>query len=360
VVVHAASESDLDAVRLTAEAAHRLAIQTARVDDLTVRSVRLTSGEVIIPPGQTLTVSAPVGGELRAGSGAAVLAPGATVKRGEALLRIAPFAPVDRDIGVRAEREVSATAAQLKAADARVTRLSQLGADKAVSRKVYEEAVAARDTLRADVDAAAARAKTIRQTPLLSDAMLIVRAPSSGVLRAVYAAAGQAVTSGTALLEIVAVEALQVRATVYAGDLTQLDTTQAARVRALSGKLDSSVEAQPVEGPPTANPERSSVDRYYALPTGLAFVPGERVLVELPLRLEENARTLPRSALVYDALGAGWVYTCDGEHTFRRARLDPVRIVGDQIVFARGPARGTCVATVGAVEIFGSEFPPGH
>jgi biotin carboxyl carrier protein len=284
------------------------------------------------------------------------------VKRGDVLLRISPFAPVDRDVSARAEREVAATAAQLRAADSRVTRLSQLGADKAISRKVYEEAIAARDTLRADVDAAASRAKTIRQTPLLSDTMLIVRAPSSGVLRAVYAAPGQAVTGGTPLLEIVAVEALQVRAAVYAGDLTQLDTASPARVRALSAPLATSVAAQPVAGPPTANPDRSSVDRYYALPTGRAFVPGARVLVELPLHSEEYARILPHGAVVYDALGAAWVYTCAAEATltFRRARIDPIRIAGEHVVFAQGPALGACVAAVGAAEIFGSEFPPGH
>lgn len=359
-VDHPVAESELAIVRLEPETVRRLALATAAVEETRVPAVRLTGGEVIVPPGLTMTVSAPVGGELRLAATERTLAPGTTVKRGDPLLRLVPFAPVDRDVRARAEREVAASAAQLQAAEARVTRLSQAGAERAISRRAYEDAVAARDIVRADVAAAAARARTTRTAPLLSDAVLTVRAPGDGVVRTLSVGPGQAVAAGAALLEIVAVDALQVRVAIYAGDLRRVDAQAPARVRTLSADDEQTVSASPLEGPPTAAPERATLDRYYALPGGAGFVPGERVLVELPLRSEQRARTVPRASVVYDALGAAWIYTCVGERAFRRARIDPVRGAGDRLVFVRGPALGTCVASVGAAELFGSEFEPGH
>jgi multidrug efflux pump subunit AcrA (membrane-fusion protein) len=241
-----------------------------------------------------------------------------------------------------------------------VARISQAGADQAVSRRAYEEAVAARDILRADLRAAEARAQTTREAPLLSDVALTIKAPSDGVVRVLAVAPGQAVAAGTALLELVAVEALQVRVPIYAGDLSRVDASASARVRGLSSSALDGVLATPVSGPPTAAPERGTVDRYFALVRGAALSPGERVLVELPLRGEREARSVPHAAVIYDAGGAAWVYACAGERAFQRARIDPIRLLGDRVLFTRGPSLGSCVASVGAAAIFGSEFEPGH
>jgi multidrug efflux pump subunit AcrA (membrane-fusion protein) len=307
-----------------------------------------------------MTISAPVGGELHALQTQSTLAPGSLVARGDVLLKLVPFASIDRDVRARVEREQAVTAAQLVAAESRVARLSQAGADQAVSRRAYEEAVAARDILRADVRAAEARAQTTRAGPLLSDVALTIKAPGDGVVRALSVAPGQAVAAGTALLELVAVEALQVRVPVYAGDLSRFDASVGVRVRALSAPPEAAVVAMPVLGPPTAAPERATVDRYFALGRGALFAPGERVLVELSLRSEQSALSVPRAAVIYDASGAAWVYACESKLAFQRARIDPLRLAGERIVFTRGPSLGSCVASVGAAEIFGSEFEPGH
>jgi hypothetical protein len=63
---------------------------------------------------------------------------------------------------------------------------------------------------------------------------------------------------------------------------------------------------------------------------------------------------------VHDAWGGAWVYRCESETRFVRERVDPARRVADRAVLAHGPAVGTCVVSVGAAEIFGAEFPPGH
>jgi multidrug efflux pump subunit AcrA (membrane-fusion protein) len=360
-VEHAQPESELPIVRFSAQALQRLAIQTAEVQEATLPGVRLVGAEVVIPPGRTMSVAAPVAGLVRPASANGVrLAPGAAVRRGDVILQLVPLAPVDRDIRARAERELLATSAQLAAAEARVARIAQLNTERASSQRTYEEAVAARDVALADVKAARARVQQTQDAPLLSDIALSVRAPDAGIVRVLSVLPGQAVAAGAALVEIVAADALQLRVPVYAGDLARLDAARPAAVRGLGTASSAALMAQPVTGPPTADPAVATVDRYFALPPAASFAPGERVLVELPLRSEEHARTAPWAAVVYDASGAAWVYACAGERAFRRERIDPLRRAGEQVVFTRGPALAACVASVGAAEIFGSEFEPGH
>lgn len=359
-VEHPVAESDLAVVRLSAQALQRLAIETAKVERNAVPDVRLVGGEVIVPPGRTTSVTAALGGMVRAAGNEGALMPGARVRRGQVLFSLVPLAPVDRDVQARAEREVAAAHAQLAAAEARMSRLTQLEAERASSQRLVEEATATRDVARADLAAAETRARSIQQTPLLSDVALTVRAPADGIVRTLAAVPGQAVAAGAPLVELVAVDALQIRVPVYAGDLARVDLTLQARVRALSADPAMTVSADPVAGPPTADGAAITVDRYYALGPDGSYAPGERVLVELPMRTRSEARTLPAASVVRDAEGAAWVYACAGEHAFKRARIDPLRVAGDRVVFERGPPLGACVVSVGAAEIFGSEFEPGH
>jgi cobalt-zinc-cadmium efflux system membrane fusion protein len=360
VVERPTPERELSLVRFSPATARRLGLARAEVEQSRVPAVRLAGGEVVVPPGRTLLVTAPVSGELRRSNKEVGIFPGALVRKGDVLLTLVPYAPVDRDVRARAEREVLASAAQLAAAEARVTRLSQLGAERSVSRRVYEDAVAGREILRADVHAAETRASAMRSAPLLADVALTIKAPSAGVVRTLSAQPGQTVSAGASLIEIVQVEALQVRVAVYSGDLGRLDAFAGARVRALSAPVERGYDALPIAGPPTAVPERASVDRYFGLVAGAPFAPGERVLVELSFALEQEARSVPRASVIYDASGSAWVYACAGDDAYQRARIDPIRVAGERVVFARGPRTGTCVASVGASEIFGSEFEPGH
>lgn len=360
VVERPIAERELSTVRFSRAAALRLSLARAQVEENSVSATRLVGGEVVVPPGRTLLVTAPVSGELRRLNKEDATLPGARVEKGDVLLTLVPYAPVDRDVRARADREVAASAAQLAAAEARVTRLSQLGAERSVSRRVYEEAVAGRDILRADVRVAETRAGSMRSTPLLSDVALTIRAPAGGVVRALSAQPGQTVSAGAPLIEIVQVDALQLKVAVYSGDLGRLEAGAKARVRALSAPIERGYDATPIAGPPTSAPERATVDHYFSLASGAPFVPGERVLVELPLSIEHEGRSVPRASVVYDASGSAWVYVCAGEDAYQRARIDPLRLAGERVVFERGPETGTCVVSVGAAEIFGSEFEPGH
>jgi len=334
----------------------RLRIETTTVREGSVPRARLVGGVVVVPPGRTVTVTAPVAGEVHFVTGEPLI-PGAAVERGAAMLRLTAIAPTDRDTRARAAREVAAAEANLAVLELRVNRNQTLVDQRAGSDRALEEAIAARDVARADVSAARARAGTLLRDPLLSDVTMLVRAPSSSVILGLSIGEGQLVASGTPLFEIVAVEALQVRVPVYSGDLGRLDVEEPARLRRNGDER--TLEARFVPGPPTAEPDRGTVDRYLDVPSDAGLVPGERVLVELPLRDAVAALVVPASAIVLDAWGGAWVYRCDGER-FTRARVDPLRRAANDMVLAHGPPAGACVVSVGAVELFGSEFPPGH
>lgn len=356
VVAHPVAESELPTVRLTPEAIARLGIETTTVRTASLPRSRLVGGEVVIPPGRAVTVAAPLAGEVHFVTGLAPL-PGAAVQRGVAMIRLTAIAPADRDTRARVEREVVAAEASLAALELRLSRNRALLDGGAGSARSLEEALAARDVAQADLAAAKSRAETLARDPLLSDVAMIVRAPGAGVIRSLSVAEGQPVAAGAPLFELVGVDALQVRVPVLGGDLSRLDERGAVQVRR-SGEAHA-VAARFVPGPPTAEPDRGTVDRYLGLPPDSGLSPGERVLVELPLRDPADALVVPAAAVVLDAWGGAWVYRCDGTG-YVRARVDPVRRAGDDFVIAHGPAVGSCVVSTGAVELFGSEFPPGH
>lgn len=355
-VEHPMAETELPTVRLSPEAIARLHVETSTVREGSVARTRLVGGEVVVPPGRAVAVTAPVAGEVHFVTSEPPI-PGSAVQRGAGLLRLTAIAPTDRDTRARVVREVAAAEANLAALALRVTRNQALLDQGAGSDRALEEAVAARDVARADVEAARARASTLSRDPLLSDVAMLVRAPTSGVIRLLSVGEGQPVASGAPLFEVVSVDALQVRVPVYSGDIGRLDARTPASVRR-NGE-ERVVEARFVPGPPTAEVDRSTVDRFLSLPSDAGFFPGERVLVELPFQDTTAALIVPAAAVVLDAWGGAWVYRCDGER-FARTRVDPLRRAGDKMVIAHGPPVGTCVVSVGAVELFGAEFPPGH
>jgi hypothetical protein len=66
-------------------------------------------------------------------------------------------------------------------------------------------------------------------------------------------------------------------------------------------------------------------------------------------------RTIPYSAVIYDADGGTWAYTTDEHLTFVRDEISVERIDGDTAYLSDGPAAGTEVVTVGAAELVGLE-----
>lgn len=71
-------------------------------------------------------------------------------------------------------------------------------------------------------------------------------------------------------------------------------------------------------------------------------------------------RVVPYAAVLYDSDGDTWVYTNPEPRVFIRHSITVDYIDGDVAVLSDGPPAGTPVVTVGAAELFGTEFEIGH
>ena len=87
----------------------------------------------------------------------------------------------------------------------------------------------------------------------------------------------------------------------------------------------------------------------------------ERVgLKTAPIRQNGQEIVVPYDAVIYDADGDTYAYTSPKPLTFVRWEIDVDRVVGDSAMLSDGPPVGTEVVTVGAAEVYGTEFEIAH
>ena len=352
-VTGATRETDLATVTLAPQAEERLGIRTAAVESGEGSTNRTFAGEVALPPGQVVTLTAPVAGTLAAD--ATPPSPGAQIAKGRLLFRLAPLLPLPRDLRSGVEAEVAAAQTRLETARARTARSERMLRDQVGTAKAQEEA--AQDLQLAQTALAAAQAKLdqIRRAPLDADVAIPLAAPQDGILRQVHARPGQTVAAGAALAEIAAVGTVWIRVPVYAGEIPALAPDAAAQVQALGG--GPARTARPVAAPPTADPAGTTVDLYFELPnTGALLRPGEKVEVTLPARGRAAALRVPRSAILHDIHGGQWVYEATAPQTYVRRRVLVRHTIGNAAVLASGLQPGIKVVAEGAAELFSIEF----
>ena len=74
----------------------------------------------------------------------------------------------------------------------------------------------------------------------------------------------------------------------------------------------------------------------------------------------KQRQVIPYGALIYDAEGGAFAYTNPEPLEFVRARLEIDYIESGKVFLKSGPATGTEVVTVGAMELWGAETGVGH
>jgi membrane fusion protein, heavy metal efflux system len=339
-------EADLTTITLTEQAEKRLGISTVPMARRSVPRSRAVGGEVIVPPGQTLTVSAPVAGTVLA----ALPPAGTAIKRGQAVLRLYPL-PASADL--------TSAAVRLDTARKRAQRAEQLLKDEAGSQRSVEEAQA---------ELALAEAQSAAVRPRLASGAgrgaLAVTSPQSGVLQNVFVGPGQSVAAGAPLFQVDAVSVLWVRVPIYVGDLGGVQVGQPVEVQPLGADAAAGLRtAEPVAAPPTANAEAASTDLIFKLDNAAGgFRAGQRVRVSLPLTGSEEGLVVPWSAVVHDIHGGTWVYARTAPRTYSRRRVEVRHVLGageGLALLGRGPEVGAEVVAVGAAELYGTEFGPG-
>jgi hypothetical protein len=293
-----AHESDLLKLTLTPEAQKRLGIQTSPVSNGSSISVREAAGEIVVPP--TSAGGMPTG----------------------SLSNL-------QQIGAQqaaADGEVARATAQ--------ARLSRIAFNRAEAL-VREEAGSAR--ARDEAGAALAAA----------DAAL-------GVAREQRRLLGPSVSS------MGSQSRLWVRVSIFGSDLATVQRGASVKVSDLGGR-GTSQTARPVQGVPSANATTGTVDLFYALSNpGNAFRIGQRVAVDVPIQGQTTGLSIPSAAILRDIYGGEWVYQKTAENVFVRQRVEIVSETGGRALLSRGLTPSAKIVTVGAAELFGTEFGAAH
>lgn len=350
------TEAALASVTLSPEAEKRLAITVAPVERRAVANGRLVAGEVVVPPGGAIDVTAPVAGTL-AGS---PLVAGRAIRQGEPLMRIVPLQAGTADVRINAERDAVSARAALEAAERRAERAELLLKDGSGSRRAAEEARADLATAQATLQAANERLAMVNRSHVSQSNELVVQSPIGGIIEDVSAQPGQTVAAAAPLAKISRIDRLWIRVPVYSGDLRNLDVEQGVSILRLGEPQDAvGVPARRVAAPPSATPMASAIDLMFEVAGSSALSPGERVNVRLSGKGSETATVVPHSALLHDIHGGTWVYARTAPHVYSRRRVEVKDVVGNLVLLTRGPEVNTPVVTSGVAELYGVEFGVG-
>lgn len=369
--VKTVKEADLEGVTLSEEAERRLGIETARVMRGRFERARVYPGEALVPSGRSVVVASPLPGTIAPpGEGGPVPA-GAHLKRGQAVCRLVPlWSPPERVALARAGADLSAqrlaadsaartSSVEIEAARIALDRAEKLLGDKAGSARAVDEARARLRLAEASLAAAEAQRSFLTKVsidPGSPEGFEFV-APLDGILMDVAAVPGQTVTSGASLFTVAGLDPIWIRASVYAGDLDEIDPARSARVRTLGSDPCEGRDARPAAAPPSALAGEAVVHLHYEIENaGASIRPGQRLEVAISLRGEEDRLAVPASAIVLDHHGGSWVYVKTGPRRYARRRVEVARVAGEVAVLAFGPGEGVDVVKAGAMELFGTEL----
>ncbi len=386
-------ETELATLTLTPEATSRLGITTAATQRKQVARHRTLAGEAIVPSNRSIIVSTPISGVIAA-AGDKFPIPGSRVAAAESLLILKPMLSPERDVPTPAEK-VQMTGAKANLMTALVTaqgevqrseseiegltiarnRAQKLLDDRAGSRRSFDDADAQLNIASSVLSAAKQREKELDALLRSLDksnaegtteppSPLTLTAPISGIVRSINVSAGQTVTPGAPLFEIVNLDTVWIRVPVYVDLLSSLKSNEVANLVSLSGgalgSTNSQTIAKPIAAPPTADAASSSADLYYEVANReLGLRPGQRMGVDVPMTGVTEALVVPAAAVLYDIYGGTWVYVESGESKYMRHRILLEWVDGDDAILSDGPAEGTKVVVDGAAELFGTEFGVG-
>ncbi len=389
-------ESDLATITLTPEAESRLGITTVAAESRKVQQHRTFGGEVIVPSGKSIMISAPVAGIVSSSLETPLPTPGAKVQAGDLVLTLIPLLSPERDVPTPAEQvqmagaRATLLAAQVTAqgdvergrADVVATKIAldratKLFADRAGSQRALDDAQAQSNVATAVLAAAVERFSqltkllaTLEKSPGHEPALpMSIRAPVEGIIRNVNVSANQQVVGGAALFEVLDTRSVWVRVPIFVDMLPSIQKDAIGRVVSLDGKSltasstdtqSENAQATPVDAPPTADAATSSADLYFEVGNHRAALrPGQRVGIELPMNTEIDAVLVPAASVLYDIHGGTWIYISEDEHRFERRRVLVRWFDGAQAVLDKSPPAGTMVVAEGAAELFGTEFGTG-
>jgi len=379
-IIELNKEQHIATLELTPDAVKRLAIETVETKLVELARRRFVGGELLVPPGQTVTVVAPIPGTITVPPGATPILAGSTVAKGEVVLEFKPLSaeqhvltPADRinmanakailaTSQIEAAREIESARLRMEAAKIAYNRAKQLLEDEAGSQRTVDQTKAQFDLTREALETAKERDKFLSgitlDVPSGESTSRQITANVGGVVQNLAVAMGETVAAGDPLFDVANLERLWVRVPLYVGYRHEVDTEIDAFITVLGNSQNSAaIAARPIVAPRIADPNASSVDLYYEIENkdGQLY-PGQRVMTTLSMQAKEKSLVVPWKAVLFDVHGAAWVYEETGLNTYERRRIEVKFVDDDRAVLAAGPKPGAKVVTDGAAELFGREF----
>jgi len=394
-------ETQLATIALTSEASESLGITTTSVERRRTQRHRTFGGEIIVPPGKSISVVSPVNGTVTLKTDQSLPVPGASIRAGDYLFSLQPILSPERDVPTPAERvQIAGARATLVAAqviaggdlerartDVHATeitleRATKLFEDRAGSRRAVDDARALFDVANAMLRAAQERYSKLTDLLAAMDAPheaeekaseLPILSNVDGVLKSLAVSPGQQVIAGAPLVELLDLSMVWVRVPVFIDLVSSIDPMANGQVVLLDGKPltendsggpSTAIFATPVNAPPTADAGNASTDLYFEIknavtPPKRRYSPGQRIGIQLPMQQEFEAAIVPGKSILYDIYGGTWVYVQTKTNTFERKRVIVHWFDRDEAILAKGLDAGVQVVVDGAAELFGTEFGPG-
>lgn len=364
-VVH---ENALNTVYLNEDSYRKLGIQIANIKREELIASKTYGGDIIVPAGGLVSVSAPISGKLIS-LDKNFLKPGERVKSGQLLYRIQPIISADARANLvnalaDAESLVNVSKSQVDAAQVALNRAKKLLEDLVGSQRGVDEANAAHEIALRNLEAAHVKRNALHQVVNLGTVEpLDIKSPQAGIVSNIFAVSDQLVSAGNPIIEISTLTSLWVRVPVPAGDLDSIDQKADAKIQPLSATSETAgLIAKPIDAPPTADPLTSSTHLYYTIQSDQsALRPMQRVSVTLNTQSKSiKALMIPWSAVVFDINGGSWVYTQQSKNLYARKRVFLDHVSGNQAIISEGPDEGSEVVVNGALELFGVETGFAH
>jgi RND family efflux transporter MFP subunit len=359
-------EADLSTVTLTPDAETHLGLALATVERKAVPRTAMYPGEVTIPPGRLISVTAPYVGTLKIPVGAGPPLPGAPVKQGQPVFVLVPDLTPESRAQFAAQKDDAEGQIKMATDQLNIARVARERAEMGVKQNLVPRAQLVDAKNQYDLAQSTLQAAETRREALIkamsgkvTDQPVV--APASGVLQNVHAQAGQQVGANAPLFEVVSLDPIWVKVAVYVGDAPGLAADRPATIGGLSSVPGQRERpGRPVPAPPSADALAAVVHVFYEVDNKDGTLrPGERVGVTLPLVGEETSLVVPFASIVYDINGGEWVYVKVGDHSYARKRVLVERTVDKFSALVYGPKPGEKVVTDGAMELFGAEFGGG-
>lgn len=336
-------------VVLEPEARKRLGIELESAKSKDVHRVRRLAGDVRVPLGRSVTLTAPLAAKVRALEAVA----GVEVQQEAVMLLLSPLFSADSRASfalmrVDAEAVVASSRAQYDGAELELARAERMLREGVGSERAVEQARVARESAKAAFDAGTMRRDQLQNAIEGSLETLSVKAPFAGVVRQLFVADGQQVAAGAPLAEVADLGLLWIRVPVPVDEVRHLDAAADVVFDGIVGRR--------AAAPPSGDSISNTVDLWYEVENaGRALRPGQSVFVPVPLAGEGTQLVVPWSAILHDERGRAFVYVVDDPQGFVRRAVE-VRFVHDGDAAISGDvAVGTLVVVRGAPELWGIE-----